>query len=232
MAARSDGRIPILTYWDNVRQIGLLRSGECTMDLSSPEDSELVLDCFEAAHANGAKLFVRVNAREPSKKTRKKALERFKAKIHCAEMPAANKTMTALYQLQKEHAGGAKFGDSKWSKMLKQMLKSAQEVQAELQTPNGEGNVFGGIAIIDSAHQESAALCSLVQIFLNPVARTIFGFEVLIEKEWASMGYPFNTALGHASDNWFTSSGGSAIFVLWLDVVHQLLVLQPDLFES
>ena len=99
----------------------------------------------KAAHANGAKLFVRVNAREPSKNTRKKALERFGAKIHCAEMPAANKvssilrlsmigfgiwqTMTALYQLQKEHAGGAKFGDSKWSKMLKQMLKSAQEVQ-------------------------------------------------------------------------------------------------------
>eukprot|EP00656_Telonema_subtile_P025141 TRINITY_DN27245_c0_g1_i2.p1 TRINITY_DN27245_c0_g1~~TRINITY_DN27245_c0_g1_i2.p1 ORF type:complete len:205 (-),score=41.32 TRINITY_DN27245_c0_g1_i2:9-623(-) len=72
---------------------------------------------------------------------------------------------------------------------------------------------------------------SLVQLLLDPFARTIWGFEVLLEKEWASMGYPFNTALAHSSDDWFLAQDGSAFFILWLDAVHQLVRTQPDMFE-
>lgn len=117
--------------------------------------------------------------------------------------------------------------------MVGELLSGSRSVQAVITARTPEGSLNGGIAMFDcpDGRQESAAVCSLVQLLVDPMARTIWGFEVLLEKEWAQMGYMFGTAFAHTSDNWFLHEGSSALFLLWLDAVHQLIKAQPTHFE-
>jgi hypothetical protein len=39
-------------------------------------------------------------------------------------------------------------------------------------------------------------LSSLVQLLLAPEARTLFGFQSLVQREWVAAGHPFLTRLG------------------------------------
>lgn len=71
---------------------------------------------------------------------------------------------------------------------------------------------------------------SLTQIILDPLYRTIDGFQSLIQKEWIALEHPFQTRLGHVRP----SAEGveeSPVFLLFLDCVWQLLQQYPDEFE-
>ena len=45
------------------------------------------------------------------------------------------------------------------------------------------------------------------------------------------MGYPWVERLGHCTDDFFRSQTCSALMVLWLDAVFQLVTSNPDAFE-
>lgn len=75
----------------------------------------------------------------------------------------------------------------------------------------------------------TAQIVSLVQLLVDPFARTIKGFVALCDREWLQFGHQFRTRLGlfPATD----PDGESPIFVQFLDTVHQLLRQFPSAFE-
>lgn len=76
-------------------------------------------------------------------------------------------------------------------------------------------------------------ISALTQIILDPLYRTIDGFQSLIQKEWIALEHPFQRRLGHIRP--VADSNGpdeeSPVFLLFLDCVWQLLQQYPDEFE-
>ncbi|XP_012979284.3 myotubularin-related protein 11 isoform X2 [Mesocricetus auratus] len=69
-------------------------------------------------------------------------------------------------------------------------------------------------------------LSSLAQLLLAPEARTLLGFQSLVQREWVAAGHPFLTRLGE------TGAGEEApVFPLFLDCAWQLLQQFPAEFE-
>ncbi|XP_067635434.1 myotubularin-related protein 10-B [Eurosta solidaginis] len=71
---------------------------------------------------------------------------------------------------------------------------------------------------------------SLTQIILDPLYRTIDGFQSLIQKEWVALEHPFQTRLGHVRGD-AAEEEESPVFLLFLDCVWQLLQQFSDEFE-
>ncbi|XP_052035675.1 myotubularin-related protein 11 [Apodemus sylvaticus] len=69
-------------------------------------------------------------------------------------------------------------------------------------------------------------LSSLVQLLLSPEARTLFGFQSLVQREWVAAGHPFLTRLGETG-----ASEEAPVFPLFLDCAWQLLQQFPAEFE-
>ena len=79
----------------------------------------------------------------------------------------------------------------------------------------------------------TAQLTCLSQIMLDPYYRTIKGFEILIEKEWLSMGFKFEHRCGFLtrSPSSPLQNEKSPIFLQFLDCVWQLMNEYPRDFE-
>ncbi|XP_060249052.1 myotubularin-related protein 11 isoform X2 [Meriones unguiculatus] len=69
-------------------------------------------------------------------------------------------------------------------------------------------------------------LSSLVQLLLAPEARTLFGFQSLVQREWVAAGHPFLTRLGETG-----ASEEAPVFPLFLDCAWQLLQQFPAQFQ-
>ncbi|KAK1329092.1 hypothetical protein QTO34_011269 [Cnephaeus nilssonii] len=69
-------------------------------------------------------------------------------------------------------------------------------------------------------------LSSLVQLLSAPEARTLLGFQSLVQREWVAAGHPFLTRLGVTG-----VSEKAPVFLLFLDCVWQLLQQFPAEFE-
>jgi myotubularin-related protein 1/2 len=76
----------------------------------------------------------------------------------------------------------------------------------------------------------TAQLTSLSMLMLDPYYRTLTGFQVLIEKEWTSVGHKFEQRIGHGDDH-FQDQERSPIFVQFIDCVYQLTKQFPRSFE-
>eukprot|EP00730_Choanoeca_flexa_P012598 TRINITY_DN4434_c0_g1_i2.p1 TRINITY_DN4434_c0_g1~~TRINITY_DN4434_c0_g1_i2.p1 ORF type:complete len:567 (+),score=128.00 TRINITY_DN4434_c0_g1_i2:49-1749(+) len=75
----------------------------------------------------------------------------------------------------------------------------------------------------------TAAVVSLAQLFLDPHYRSIKGFCQLIEKEWLRMGHPFQSRVGQVGK--VNPSLRAPSFLMFLDAVHQVLHQFPPAFE-
>ena len=76
----------------------------------------------------------------------------------------------------------------------------------------------------------TAQLTSLSMLVLDPYYRTIEGLQVLIEKEWTSVGHKFGQRIGHGDDH-FQDQERSPVFVQFIDCVQQLSKQFPRAFE-
>ncbi|XP_026965101.1 myotubularin-related protein 9 isoform X3 [Sagmatias obliquidens] len=63
---------------------------------------------------------------------------------------------------------------------------------------------------------------SLAQLILDPLSRTMAGFQELIEREWIQAGHPFQLRCAHSAFSHTRSKHEAPIFLLFLDCVWQL----------
>ncbi|NXJ05184.1 MTMRC protein, partial [Odontophorus gujanensis] len=70
-------------------------------------------------------------------------------------------------------------------------------------------------------------LASLVQLLADPHARTLRGFQSLVQREWVAAGHPFPQRLGLRGDS---PREESPVFLLFLDCTWQLLRQFPAAF--
>eukprot|EP00013_Stygamoeba_regulata_P018326 CAMPEP_0177679270 /NCGR_PEP_ID=MMETSP0447-20121125/29505_1 /TAXON_ID=0 /ORGANISM="Stygamoeba regulata, Strain BSH-02190019" /LENGTH=1069 /DNA_ID=CAMNT_0019188433 /DNA_START=92 /DNA_END=3301 /DNA_ORIENTATION=- len=75
----------------------------------------------------------------------------------------------------------------------------------------------------------SSVTSSLVQLMLDPYYRTISGFQILVEKEWLSLGFPFADRCAHLRSSNETQE--SPTFLLFLDCFWQIMEQFPCAFE-
>ncbi|XP_029656881.2 myotubularin-related protein 10-A [Octopus sinensis] len=73
----------------------------------------------------------------------------------------------------------------------------------------------------------SCLLSCLVQLLFDRHYRTILGFQSLIQREWVSMGHPFQERCGFVN----VPGSESPVFLLFLDCVWQLTIQFPVQFE-
>ena len=117
---------------------------------------------------------------------------------------------------------------SGWLSQVQSVLGCACLV-AQCISEEGASVLVHGAEGIDSTLQ----VCSLAQVILDPRARTVLGFEELIEQEWLQAGHPFGTRCkrgAYASSNSRTRDQ-SPIFLLFLDCVYQIYYQFPCSFE-
>ncbi|KAL1893219.1 phosphatidylinositol-3-phosphatase ymr1 [Ceratocystis pirilliformis] len=89
---------------------------------------------------------------------------------------------------------------SEWLKHIHSVLAGADTIARSV----GIGHSHALIHCSDGWDRTSQ-LCALSEIMLDPYYRTLKGFMVLVEKDWASFGHMFRLRSGHLNhENWFT----------------------------
>ncbi|XP_076053374.1 myotubularin-related protein 10-B isoform X2 [Oratosquilla oratoria] len=112
---------------------------------------------------------------------------------------------------------------SRWLTYVSCCLKIAQEAAAAMVHNNSSVILQEG-----EGRDMSAVVSSLVQLLLDPQARTLTGFHTLIQKEWVALSHPFALRLGHTR---MGPEGLSAVWLLFLDCVHQISEQHPSALE-
>ncbi|XP_066577691.1 myotubularin-related protein 11 [Amia ocellicauda] len=110
-----------------------------------------------------------------------------------------------------------------WLDHVRSCLKKAAEVVCLLRD--------GHLTVILQEPEDRDLNClvsSLVQLMSDPHARTLPGFQSLVQKEWITAGHKFLSRLNYQRDS---DREESPVFLLFLDCVWQLWVQYPSRFE-
>jgi len=93
------------------------------------------------------------------------------------------------------------------------------------------------IVVGDTGFDFELVVTSLVQVILHTDARTIRGFEALVDREWIQAGHPFYDRCKHqiiankTNSTDVTNETESPVFLLFLDCVWQMMQFNPTSFE-
>jgi len=110
-----------------------------------------------------------------------------------------------------------------WTQMISLTIKRSIEI-AERMKKNSV------LIHCSDGWDRTSQLSALTQLLIDPYYRTIYGFCVLIEKEWISFGHQFALRGDlHNENHWENNS--SPIFIQWLDCVYQVMNQNPSKFE-
>ena len=71
-------------------------------------------------------------------------------------------------------------------------------------------------------------ISALSQFLMDPYYRTMYGFAILIEKEWCSFGHRFSTRSGHLGNS---LEEICPIFLVFIDCIYQMIVQFPCSIE-
>eukprot|EP00002_Diphylleia_rotans_P013935 TRINITY_DN2714_c0_g1_i12.p1 TRINITY_DN2714_c0_g1~~TRINITY_DN2714_c0_g1_i12.p1 ORF type:complete len:1010 (-),score=157.29 TRINITY_DN2714_c0_g1_i12:251-3280(-) len=112
-----------------------------------------------------------------------------------------------------------KWEDTKWPHHQKALLACAIRISALVQQGNGV------LLSCYRGYDSSSMASSLAQILLDPFYRTFQGFQVLVEKEWVSMGYPFGVLLGNSLSDLNPPPYAGASFLQFMDGIYQVCCL-------
>uniref|UniRef100_A0A0K0F2P8 Myotubularin-related protein 5 (inferred by orthology to a human protein) n=1 Tax=Strongyloides venezuelensis TaxID=75913 RepID=A0A0K0F2P8_STRVS len=114
--------------------------------------------------------------------------------------------------------------DSEWLLHISNLISTSNNISELMNELNAS------VALcIEDGNDATSQISSIVQILLDPFYRTFKGFRLLIEKEWLAFGHRFSYRLNHSSSS--RQSGVAPMFLLFLDVIHQLTIQFPTAFE-
>lgn len=112
---------------------------------------------------------------------------------------------------------------TRWLDHMRVCLKKANEVSILLAERSRS------VVLQESDDRDlNCLLASLVQVISDPHARTISGFQSLVQKEWVAAGHPFLQRLNLFQKN---DRDESPVFLLFLDCTRHLLHQFPGSFE-
>jgi hypothetical protein len=117
--------------------------------------------------------------------------------------------------------------DTEWPYHVRNVLSGAVSVAKTLYLQ--EDSV---VVHCSDGWDRTAQICSLVQLLLDPDARTLEGFLRLVQKEWLGWGHKFQERIGHAQRHDHDRAHEcSPVFLQYLDCAWQLLRQYPACFE-
>ncbi|CEF59914.1 Myotubularin-related protein 5 [Strongyloides ratti] len=143
--------------------------------------------------------------------------------IQCTNTISSTTNLSdTLYNLHLNYL--SKINDSEWLNHISNLINISSSISELI----NECNISIALCIEDGSDATSQ-ISSIVQVLLDPFYRTFEGFRLLIEKEWLSLGHRFSYRLNHSASS--RQSGVAPMFLLFLDVLHQLLIQFPTAFE-
>ncbi|KCV73075.1 hypothetical protein H696_00621 [Fonticula alba] len=112
-----------------------------------------------------------------------------------------------------------------WLALMARILASAHQVQRRI--------LRGRSTLVHCSDgwDRTPQVSSLATLSMDGFHRTLEGFAVLVEREWAWHGHQFELRNGHANEGAYTDAECAPIFLQWLDAVFQLVRCYPDRFE-
>lgn len=112
-----------------------------------------------------------------------------------------------------------------WLDHVKQIMAGAVKIADKVQ--NHKTSV---IIHCSDGWDRTAQLSSLSMLLLDSYYRTLTGFQVLIEKEWAGFGHKFSHRVGFGDDK-HNDADRSPVFLQFIDCVWQITQQFPNAFE-
>lgn len=118
-----------------------------------------------------------------------------------------------------------------WLQAVADCLNSAANVAQCVHcegTPEVPVVIHGGEGV-----DTTLIVVSMAQIILDPDARTIRGFQSLIEREWIMGGHPFALRNAHCAyaEGSITGPQEGPVFLCFLDCMYQIMSQYPHSFE-
>ncbi|CAD6185600.1 unnamed protein product [Caenorhabditis auriculariae] len=241
---REGGRFPVFCYYHNLTKSVIMRCGQPLIGPTNRRCREdeviinslltiskgFIIDTRSKTVANAAK--AKGGGTEPQG-----CYAQFRY-VHCAT-PRIKEMHDALARMVEACNDGSvstdkwlmRLSNSGWLQCISDCLNSAANVA---QCVHCESNREVPVIVHGGEGTDTTLITtSLAQLILDSDARTIRGFESLIEREWITAGHPFRLRNAHGAFAAGLNTGQyeSPVFLVFLDCVHQLLSQFPLTFE-
>ncbi|KAI5089682.1 myotubularin-related protein 2 [Silurus meridionalis] len=238
---RARGRIPVLSWLHPQSQAAVVRSGQPMSGVSGKRcrDDEKLLQAVMDANAQSHKLFI-FDARPSSNATANKMkgggyesedayqnAELVFLDIHNIHVmrESLRKLKEVVYPNIEESHWLSNLKATHWLEHIKVILAGAVKMAEKV-----ECSKTSVVIHCSDGWDRTAQLSSLCMLMLDSHFRTIWGFQILIEKEWVSYGHRFQQRVGHGDQN-HTDADRSPIFLQFIDCVWQITQQFPAAFE-
>ncbi|CAD5207811.1 unnamed protein product [Bursaphelenchus okinawaensis] len=240
---RDGSRFPVLSYYHADTQSCIIR---CSQPLVSPtnrrcKEDEFVLNDLLSPKARGVIFDTRTEAIASAARAKGGGKEqRYHYNqwryVH-ADLPqrkdfkdSLTKLIEACIDYGHTEKWLYKLASSRWLQYVTDALTAAGTIAQWVHCTDTETPVVvhGG-----EGTDTTLLVTSLSQMLLDADARTVRGFQSLIEAEWITAGHPFQMRCAHSAFGHGTLTGPqeSPIFLCFLDCVWQLMRQYPSVFE-
>ncbi|XP_061245235.1 myotubularin-related protein 9-like [Bos javanicus] len=231
---RQGGRFPVLSYYHAPSGTVLLRAGQ---PLTGPqkrrcsEDEELLRAVLAGARP-GARGFI-VDTRSPqAAKQARMTGGGTEAKAAYPGWKRLHRPLERGRPLQEsfvrlvEACGDLEQSMDRWLNRLEscRWLSHVKETLSTACLAAQSMEQEGACILVHGAEGTDSTLLitSLAQLILDPLSRTMAGFQELIEREWVQAGHPFQLRCAHSAFSHARPKHEAPTFLLFLDCVWQL----------
>uniref|UniRef100_A0A0M3HP20 Myotubularin phosphatase domain-containing protein n=1 Tax=Ascaris lumbricoides TaxID=6252 RepID=A0A0M3HP20_ASCLU len=242
---RDGGRFPVLSYYHQETKSSIVRCGQPLIGPANRrcKEDETILNALLSSTSKGVLIDTRSKQLAQSAKSKGGGCEpqmnysQWKY-VHSVvpRIREIHDALTKLVELCNEVNPStdrwlSKLCSSGWMHAVADTLTAAAIVA---QCVHCEGSAEVPVVVHGAEGTDSTLLVtSLSQLLLDSDARTIRGFESLIEREWIAAGHPFSARCAHSAyaNGVLTGPGESPVFLCFLDCVWQVYQQFPCSFE-